>query len=648
MDSLHCKGLQTRAHRGSQAVTAAFPTPFECQSARPSRGRDCQPLRQESHTASSLPQQSLLQQPFPSGEERGRATPSDELVHTKLICVPPSFQDGGLESGCGQPSSSGLHVQNRPQGRVFCHSYPPGTPKATLLSVQECNLPVQMPSLRSHFSTSCLHKSAEGPDSLCQETGAKDMYLPRRHANPKFSEGGSYERCIADAPPVGKSGVCCEYGQMEMEMEFLGVLVSSIHMSFSLPESKVLNLRNDCRRLLSSRTASQSELARLIGKMIAAKAAVFQAPLHYRALQHQKNFLDHQGVPLHQKVILDIEAILDLEWWVTNLATANSRPVKPLLPDLLIQSDASGSGWGAVCNRIETRGTWSLHESSLHINCLELLAATLAIKAFTKSLNNAHVLIQMDNTSAIAYVNKMGGAKQGVLDKHARSLWEWCLTRKITLRAEHIPGRLNVIADAESRAKPDAADWKLDSDVFKVLNHIFGPFTVDLFANRNNTQLERFYSYLPDPLAEQYDALVQPWREENAYAFPPFNLISKCLRKVSLEGATLLIICPVWPAQAWYPHLLQLLTDNPVLLPTHNDLLLDPLGNRHPMIVNNSLPLAGWRLSGNTSLQRAYQKKLQIFSSLPNVDQQMLSTSPVGLSGVARVANDRLIPFVQL
>ena len=89
---------------------------------------------------------------------------------------------------------------------------------------------------------------------------------------------------------------------------------------------------------------------------------------------------------------------------------------------------------GVVCNRIETRGTWSLQESSLHINCLELLAAT-----------NAHVLIRMDNTSTIAYLNKMGGAKQGVLDKHARTLWEWCLSRKITLRAEYIPGRLNVI-----------------------------------------------------------------------------------------------------------------------------------------------------------------------------------------------------------
>ena len=117
-------------------------------------------------------------------------------------------------------------------------------------------------------------------------------------------------------------------------------------MSFSLPDSncKVVNLQKECRRLLSSKTASQSDLAHLIGKLIAAKAAVFQAPLHDRALQHQKNSVDIQRVPLHQKVILDIEALLDLEWWVTNLPTVNTRPVKPLLPNLLIQSDASGVG----------------------------------------------------------------------------------------------------------------------------------------------------------------------------------------------------------------------------------------------------------------------------------------------------------------
>ena len=133
---------------------------------------------------------------------------------------------------------------------------------------------------------------AEAPDSLCQETGSKDMYLPRRHANPKFSEGGAMRDASLMLHLLENLGFVVNMDKSilfpSQEMEFLGVLVSSIHMSFSRPGSKVLNLRNDCRRLLSSRTASQSDLARLIGKMIAAKAAVFQAPLHYRALQHQK------------------------------------------------------------------------------------------------------------------------------------------------------------------------------------------------------------------------------------------------------------------------------------------------------------------------------------------------------------------------
>ena len=119
-----------------------------------------------------------------------------------------------LEGGCGHSSPFRLHVQNRPQGRILCCPHPPGTPKASLLSIQKCNLPVQMPTFRSHFSTSGLHKSAEAPGGLCQETGSKDLYLHRRHANPKFSEGGSYKRCVSNDLPVGESGVCCEYGQI--------------------------------------------------------------------------------------------------------------------------------------------------------------------------------------------------------------------------------------------------------------------------------------------------------------------------------------------------------------------------------------------------------------------------------------------------
>ena len=214
VDSQHCKGLQTRVNRESQAVKAAFPSSLESQSACPSNKRDYQPLRQESHSECSSPQETVLQQPFPCGKERGRATSGDKPILTKFFCAPSSFQDGGLEGSCRYSSSSRLYVQDRPQRRILCCSHPPGTPEATLFSVPECNLPVQMPTLWPHISTSGLHKSAEAPGGFCEETGSTDMHLHRQHANPEFSKGGSSERCLFNDPPAGKSGVCCEHGKI--------------------------------------------------------------------------------------------------------------------------------------------------------------------------------------------------------------------------------------------------------------------------------------------------------------------------------------------------------------------------------------------------------------------------------------------------
>ena len=133
-------------------------------------------------------------------------------------------------------------------------------PKGSLLSVQECNLPVQMPTLRSHFSTSGLHKSAEAPDSLCQETGSEDLHLHRQHANPKFSDGESLKRCVSNDLPVGKSGVPCEYGQI-YSSPFTGNgiprCIGQLHAhEFLSHREQSIESPEECKRLLSSRSAS--------------------------------------------------------------------------------------------------------------------------------------------------------------------------------------------------------------------------------------------------------------------------------------------------------------------------------------------------------------------------------------------------------
>ena len=56
-------------------------------------------------------------------------------------------------------------------------------------------------------------------------------------------------------------------------------------------------------------------------------------------------------------------------------------------------------------------------------------------------------------------------------------------------------------ADQLSRVKYDPTGYRLRPEVFRHINRQFGPHTIDLRADCLNTQLPRFISRFPDPLA---------------------------------------------------------------------------------------------------------------------------------------------------
>ena len=74
----------------------------------------------------------------------------------------------------------------------------------------------------------------------------------------------------------------------------------------------------------------------------------------------------------------------------------------------------SKEGWGAHLDEHTARGTWSLPESKLHINHLELKAVFLALKEFRTLVLNKTVLIATDNTTVVAYINKEGADEIGL------------------------------------------------------------------------------------------------------------------------------------------------------------------------------------------------------------------------------------------
>ena len=135
----------------------------------------------------------------------------------------------------------------------------------------------------------------------------------------------------------------------------------------------------------------------------------------------------------------------ELSWWKEQLPKWNGKPLRQSPAQVTISSDTSQLGWGAVCAGTQTGGAWSVQEQSMHINSLELLAATLAVKTFLKDASGISVLLQLDNATAVAYINNMGSTVSSQLTTLAKELWTWTLDKDIGLSAQHIPRVSNTL-----------------------------------------------------------------------------------------------------------------------------------------------------------------------------------------------------------
>lgn len=315
-------------------------------------------------------------------------------------------------------------------------------------------------------------------------------------------------------------------------------------------------------------------------------------------------------------------------------------------PQMTIAADASQKGWGAFCRGRGTGGPWSSQEKKFHINILELKAIQIAILTFSKWFPEVKAIhIQTDNIVALSYLIKMGGTKNQDLTLLSKEIWEYLMREGITITAEHLPGKLNIEADTQSRSVRDSSEWKLCPVLFKRICLRRGTPSIDLFASRLSHQVPRYMSWKMDPFGLGKDAFQIDWQFQEAYAFPPFCLIPRVLKKVLVEKATILLITPAWQTQAWYPSILQMSVQNPLSIPKTRNLLLDPDQKVHPLVKNQSLQLVAWNVSGKNWLQKGFQKTLSLSSQMPGEKVQTLITTRLGESLIAGVVNGMLIPF---
>ena len=115
--------------------------------------------------------------------------------------------------------------------------------------------------------------------------------------------------------------------------------------------------------------------------------------------------------------------------------------------------------------------------------------------------------VQIDSQPALAYLVKMGGARNLPMIQEAKEIWEFCSVNQITLTAEYLPETLNTRADKASREmNKSSSEWILNKPIFKKMIQALGPVDKDMFASRLCHQIPKYISWQPDPHAWMVDA----------------------------------------------------------------------------------------------------------------------------------------------
>ena len=175
-----------------------------------------------------------------------------------------------------------------------------------------------------------------------------------------------------------------------------------------MTEAKCEKLISLCKDMNQKESATIREVASLIGKLLSACNGAEFGRLFYKEIEIEKNRALEANEGNFDRVMMISEGIREcLRWWIVNLKSA-VRTIDHGDPEVLLVTDASSTGWGAVRGDVKTRGRWSEQEGLCHINVLELYAILYGLKSLCDGDEGKHIRVLSDNGTAVQYVVNMG------------------------------------------------------------------------------------------------------------------------------------------------------------------------------------------------------------------------------------------------
>ena len=380
---------------------------------------------------------------------------------------------------------------------------------------------------------------------------------------------------------------------------YLGMAFDTIAWTISPSPERLTRLQTLLSSFHSKSSVTARQLAALLGVLESLAMLLPLGRLHKRLVQRWVRERWTQSLqPWSLRIPLDQHFWKALKQWSNRRWLSQGVPIVRPAPEEELFTDASTVGWGAHVSSLTACGTWEAAIQSAHINVLELEAVFRAIKSFLSFLKGKHVLVNTDNTTVACYLNKQGGARSCTLSQRTEHLLLWAQSHDLMIVAKYVPGRINILADALSRSHMVLpSEWTLAHSVLCPIWEAWHKPMIDLFATKFSKRLPLYVSPVPDPEAWAVDALSFSWTNLQGYAFPPFPILGKVLRKAREDSASLILVAPHWPAQAWFPDLLALSHVPPIKFRLSPKALVQPrsgVPHANPDLLN----LHAWLLCG--------------------------------------------------
>ena len=180
----------------------------------------------------------------------------------------------------------------------------------------------------------------------------------------------------------------------------------------------------------------------------------------------------------------------------------------------------------------------------------EILAVMFVLLSLLDCLPGLTVKWFTDNQNVQRIISS--GSSKEHLQSEALSIFNICCYHGISIDMVWIPRSKNDKADFLSRIY-DPDDWGLCWDTFHNIDLVWGPHSIDRFANYLNSKLARFNSRFWNPGSEGVDSFVRDWAGENNCVCPPICLFPRVLLHMHSCKASGTLIVPLWHSAPVWP-----------------------------------------------------------------------------------------------